>query len=98
MVMNTNWSPGSRASLNNVVTAKAAIAFPLKIADKNKWTRLRKHLVLDTPIGWKARRACPYLNGQGSLVFSCNDPQLFINMTPEWIERMTAKVQLITEV
>lgn len=97
MAKNTNWSSGSRATLANAICAKATIAFPLKIADKVRWGKLRKQLLVDTPAGWRARRAAPYRDGSGALTFSCLDPNLFGNVTPEWIERMAAKLQLVTE-
>lgn len=92
----SNWSAGSRASHDQAMAAKANIAFPLKILPY-RWRMIRKHLIVDTPIGWKARRAAPWVDGRGSLVFTCYDPKLFGNATPEWIDRMAAKVQLVTE-
>lgn len=92
-----NNSPGWRARVHQAVSAKASIAFPLKIADNARWRNLRKHLLADIPVGWKARRACPYTDGSGALTFSCMDARLFGNLTPEWIDLMTAKVQLVTE-
>lgn len=92
-----NGSSGYRAHRDNTVAAQATVAFPLKIADKVKWGKLRKHLVTDTPTGWKARRSATWRDGSGALTFSCYDPKAVCNLTPEWIERMTAKVQLISE-
>lgn len=98
MSIKSNWSPGSNAALHNVMCAKARIAFPLRIVHRGRWGKLRKQLLQDLPVGWKARRSVPYTDGSGALTFSCTDPRLFGNVTPEWIERMTAKVQLISEV
>jgi hypothetical protein len=97
MKIQSNWSPGSNAALHGVTCAKARIAFPLKIVNPTKWLKLRKQLLEDMPVGWTARRAAPYTDGSGALTFSCTDPKAFANLTPEWIERMTAKVLLISE-
>lgn len=79
------------------VSAKASIAFPLKMQDKVKWQKLRKQLLKDKIEGWTSRRSVPYTNGEGALTFSCYEPKYFGNLTAEWIERMTLKVSLISE-
>lgn len=90
-------SSGYRANRDSTVACMATVAFPLKIFNKSKWDKVRKHIIADIPAGWKARRAATYTDGSGALTFSCYDLKSVCNLTPEWIERMTAKVQLISE-